>query len=124
MRSTADEASLTGGAIRAEQSSQEIEVPVIDPQTGVQVRDNKGAVLYQKTGEKECFKTVAGGQIFNAKDRDTVGALTKEAIDGAEDRVQESKDKMRDAANNLDCSVYPRPQACDMGFDVKDTGGN
>ena len=124
MKSSADEASLTGGAVTAEQSCQEVEIPVVDPVTGAQVRDDKGAVLYRKTGEKECFKTVVGGQIFNAKERDSVGTRTTEAINGAQDRVQESKDKMRDAANSLDCSLYPRPQACDMGFDVKDAGGN
>ena len=120
----ADAASLTGGAVSAEQSCQEVEVPVIDPQTGAQVRDDKGAVLYKKTGEKECFKHVTGGQIFNAAERDPVGARTKEALGTADDRMQEMKDKMKDRANNLDCSVYPRPPACDMGFDVREAGGN
>jgi hypothetical protein len=124
MKSTADEANLTGGARTAEHSCQEVEVPVIDPVTGAQVRDEKGGVLYQKTGEKECYDVVTGGQLFNAKARDPVGTRTKEAINGAKDRVQESKDMMRERANNLDCSVYPRPPACDMGFDVREAGGN
>lgn len=123
MKSTADEMSLTGGAKTAEMSCQVIEKVDIDPASGLPKRDSKGNVLYVSTGEKECWDTVESGQIYNTEQRDPVGTRTSEMTEGADSRVQESKDRMRDATNNLDCSVTPRPPVCGYGFDPRTGGG-
>lgn len=124
MKSTADEMSLTGGAQTADLSCQEIEKVDVDPVTGQPRKDASGNVIYVKTGEKECTKTVTGGQIYNSDARDPVGTRTKEMTKDADDRVKESKDRMRDAANSLDCSVVPKPPVCEYGFDPRTGSGN
>lgn len=123
MRTTADEMSLTGGAVTAKMSCQEVEKVDINPLTGHPRKDDKGNVIYIKTGERECWDTVTGGQIFNSEARDPVGKRTKDMAQEADKRVQESKDRMRDAANNLDCSVVPKPPVCELGFDPRTGGG-
>ncbi len=123
MKSTADEMSLTGGASTKEMSCKEIEKVDVDPITGQPRKDSKGNVMYVKTGEKECWDTVSGGQIYNSEERETVGTRTKGITKDADDRVQESKDKMRDAANNIDCSVVPKPPVCSFSFDPRTSGG-
>lgn len=122
MKSTADEMSLTGGAKTAEMSCQIIEKVDIDPATGLPKRDSRGNVLYVNTGEKECWDTVEGGQIYNTEQRDPVGTRTKDMTEGGEGRVQEAKDRMRDATNNLDCSITPIPPVCGYGFDPRAGG--
>lgn len=44
------------------------------------------------------------------------GQRTIDRLGTADERIQESKDYMKDAANNLDCSVYPRPLVCEFGI--------
>jgi hypothetical protein len=119
MKSTADEMSLTGGAKTAEMSCQIIEKVDIETATGLPKRDSRGNVLYVSNGEKECWDTVEGGQIYNTEQRDPVGTRTKVMAEGGEARVQEAKDRMRDATNNLDCSITPTPPVCGFGFDPR-----
>lgn len=39
------------------------------------------------------------------------------SINGAQDRVLKGKDKVKGLLDNIDCSIYPRPPACDMQID-------
>lgn len=124
MKSTADEMSLTGGATMAEMSCQEIEKVDIDPINGEPRKDAQGNVIYVKTGEKECWNTVTGGQIYNSEERDPVGTRTKDMTKDADGRVQEGKDGMKHAANNLDCSFVSKPIVCSFGFAPRTGGGS
>lgn len=120
IRTTADERSLTGGASKEDLSCQPVTRPKIDPITGRPMKGPDGRTIYEDTGETECFQRATGGQIYNADDRQTVGERTGERMGTAQERVQESKDYTRDAANNLDCSVYPRPPICRFAIDYND----
>jgi hypothetical protein len=106
---------LTGGASKEDVSCQAIMQPVINPLTGAPVVDENGETVWEDTGEEDCYQRASGGQIFNAEARKTSGQRTKDRLGTADERVQEAKDYMKDAANNLDCSIYPRPPVCNYG---------
>ncbi len=83
----------------------------------------KDNFIYVKCGDRECNKTITGGQIYNSDVRDPVGVRTKDMKKDAGGRVQESKSRMKDAANSLDCSVVPKPPACQFSFDPRTGSG-
>lgn len=65
-------------------------------------------------------KKLTPGQIWNAADRKTATErIIGEGgyLHGAQDRVMEGKEKVKELLDDLDCSVYPRPPACDMQID-------
>ncbi|WP_240224726.1 conjugal transfer protein TraN [Rheinheimera hassiensis] len=107
---------LTGGASKKDVSCQVIMQPVIDPLTGEQIVDRNGNSVWEETGEQDCYQRADGGQIFNADARKPTGQRTKDRLGTADERVQEAKDYMKDAANNLDCSIHPRPPVCNYGL--------
>jgi hypothetical protein len=113
------EQSLTGGASTEASTCPPVEKPVMDCYTDAQTlqevceqkRDAAGKLVYKLVAQ-ECIKTLKPGQIWNAAGRKVTSERTKENLGAAQDRVQESKNKMREAANTLDCSVVPRPPVC------------
>jgi hypothetical protein len=64
-----------------------------------------------------------GGRILNAPNRQIVSERTKERVEGAASYANDAATNARNRANNLDCSVLPRPPVCDFGIDPKDTDG-
>lgn len=121
------EQSLTGGASTDDPTCPPVQKPVLNCYTDAQTlkevcehkRDSSGNLMYDLVAQ-ECIKTLKPGQIWNAAGRKVTSERTKENLGTAEDRVQESKDKMRDAANTLDCSVVPRPPVCLFNIDPRD----
>lgn len=126
---TTSEQSLTGGASTSDPACPPIEKPVLECYTDAvsleevcaQARDGNGNLVYELVAQ-ECIKTLEPGQIWNAYGRKTTSQRTLDNIGTAEERVQESKNFMRDAANGLDCSVYPRPDVCNFSFDPRAGG--
>lgn len=123
------EQSLTGGASTTDKACPSVEKPVMECYTSAETlkqvcehkRDASGNIVYEMVAQ-ECIKNLEPGQIWNAAGRKITSERTKENVGTAQDRVQESKNFMRDAANNLDCSVYPRPDVCAFGFNPRDGG--
>lgn len=121
------EQSLTGGASTDDPTCPPVEKPVMDCYTDAQTlqevceqkRDADGNLVYDLVAQ-ECIKTLKPGQIWNAAGRKVTSERTKENLGTAQDRVQEGKNKMREAANTLDCSVVPRPPSCSFGIDPRD----
>lgn len=73
------------------------------------------------TQEERCFSKMEGGRMLNAENRQVVSERTLERTEGAADWAQDARDSARGAANNLDCSVVPRPKVCDFVIDPTDT---
>lgn len=120
------EQSLTGGATTEDASCPPQQKPVlfcyIEPETEEQIcehsRDAQGNLLYE-TIPSECVKKLNPGQIWNAEDRKpATERITGDEgyLHGAQDRVMESKNEVRNIINNLDCSVVPRPPVCRFLF--------
>jgi hypothetical protein len=109
MKTEADEQSLTGGG----------ELVETDCETWEETDPDTGEVVLQE----RCFSRMEGGRILNAENRQTVSERTLQRTDGASSWSQNARDAARDAANNLDCSVTPRPPVCDFNIDPKDTDG-
>ncbi|MFT5715898.1 MAG: conjugal transfer mating pair stabilization protein TraN [Oleiphilaceae bacterium] len=107
MKTEADEQSLTGGG----------ELVETECETWEEMDPNTGEVVVQD----RCFSRMEGGRILNAENRQTVSERTLQRTDGASSWSQNARDSARDAANNLDCSVSPRPPVCDFMFNPKDT---
>ena len=128
--SESDEQSLTGGATSVDATCPEEKKPVlfcyIDPDTGDQKcehsRDANGELMYD-TITPECVKKLTPGQIWNASDRKKASeriAGPGGYIEGAEDRVIESKEKIKTIIDTLDCSIVPRPPVCSFQFKPTD----
>jgi hypothetical protein len=121
------EQSLTGGATAVDASCPPQQKPVmycyVSQETGEEIceqsRDANGNIVYE-TVPTECVKKVTPGQIWNSSDRKPATERIIGPggyIHGAQDRVLEGKDKVKGLLDNIDCSVYPRPPACDMQID-------
>lgn len=128
IKSSTSEQSLTGGAEIVEDAScQTFSEPVfnctIDALTlneiCEQARDLSGKPIFQTT-TTECTDKATNGQIWNAHGRKVTSVRTKENMGTADVRVQENKIQIKNAANNIDCSVFPRLPLCDFTFDVRD----
>lgn len=123
------EQSLTGGAELVEDSCQTFQEPVVEctidaislEEVCEQVRDSSGNLVFNET-TTDCTYKPHNGQIWNAHGRKTTSERTLENLGTAQDRVQESKNFIREAANSLDCSEFPRPPLCDFGFDPREGG--
>jgi len=113
------EQSLTGDAQSETTSCSEVEEVVTNPVTGEVMKNSDGSVQYRKTGKTECWKKNTAGQIWNPGNRDTASQRTKDMTKTADDRVQESKDRMKDATNELDCSETPEIPICKFAFDPR-----
>jgi hypothetical protein len=107
MKTEADEQILTGGG----------ELVETECETWEEVDPNTGEIVI----EKRCFSRMEGGRIINAENRQVVSERTLQRTEGASSWSQNARDAARDAANNLDCSVIPRPPVCDFNIDPTDT---
>lgn len=106
---TASEQSLTGGGRVVEGGCDVYETT--NPDTG------------EVTTESSCYGKNEGGRIENAYSRQVTSERNKERMEGAAQHAAEVRVKARQALDQLDCSVTPRPQLCEYGFDVRE-GGN
>lgn len=103
----ATERNLTGGGSLVESRCEEYEVE--DPETGV------------VTIEKNCFQKLEGGRGINTYGREVASERNKFRMEGGKEYSENAMKGAKDTANNLDCSVTPRPPICNFGFEV---GGN
>lgn len=110
IKSEANEQILTGGG---ELNPTECETwEEEDPVTGV------------VSVQERCFGQIEGGRVLNADNRQVVSERTTERLNGAADYAEDAKDAAKELANDLDCSVVPRPPVCLFGIDPREEGAN
>lgn len=108
IKSEANEQILTGGGELVETECETWEEE--DPTTG--------EIIVQE----RCFKKLEGGRMLNSENRVVVSERTVQRVDGAAEYAEDAEDAAKALANDLDCSLVPRPPICLFGIDPRKTG--
>lgn len=110
IKETANEQELTGpGTLVQSRCETYMER---DPQTGLMVQ------------KQNCFNELEGGRELNTYGRQNVSDRTVDRLQDGQVFSDGATRTLVDFANNLDCSVTPRPKVCDYSFDIRDDSSN